>query len=506
MPVSARNATLQGSANPNGAAATGWFRYATTDPGTCNDTFGTRAPASGGASLGAVTTDTSFSQGITGLTPATTYYFCALAQSSVGTVLGTVRTFTTAALAEVTTLVATNITSSTARLQGSADPNGAATTGYFRYATTDPGTCNDTFGSRAPSSGGSSLGMGTTPQAFNRDISGLSAGTTYYYCALATSSEGTAFGAVRSFTTSSAPIVTTLPATLVTATTARMNGSAAPNGAATSAWFRYSATSPGACSDSFGIRVPGTSSHDLGSGTSDVPYLSGVSGLTPATTYYYCAVATNSYGTSFGELLSFTTPAAPPTATTSSATSLTGTSARLNGSSNPGGAATTGWFRYGTASPGTCNDSFGTRAPATGGSALGSGASNTSFAQDISGLSPATTYYYCAIVSSSVGTAFGTVLSFKTPAPPTVATFGATSITNTAATLNGSGDPNGAPTTGYFRYSLTHPGTCDDTFGSRAPVSGGTTLGSGDSSVAFAERVTGLSSGTTYYYCAIAQK
>ena len=52
-------------------------------------------------------------------------------------------------------------------------------TGWFRYAATNPGTCNDTFGSRAPLSDGSYLGSGTTPTGFNQSISNLSGGTTY---------------------------------------------------------------------------------------------------------------------------------------------------------------------------------------------------------------------------------------------------------------------------------------------------------------------------------------
>jgi hypothetical protein len=69
---------LNGSADPNGNTATGWFRYSTTSPGTCNDTFGTRAPASGGTRLGAGTARRShYGQAIAGLAPATTYYFCA---------------------------------------------------------------------------------------------------------------------------------------------------------------------------------------------------------------------------------------------------------------------------------------------------------------------------------------------------------------------------------------------------------------------------------------------
>src|SRR6266496_4261408 len=57
--------------------------------------------------------------------------------------------------------------------------------------------------------------------------------------------------------------------------------------------------------------------------------------------------------------------AAAPTAATSAATSVTSTSALLNGSGNPNGEMTTGWYRINTANPGTCNDTFGTRVPAT---------------------------------------------------------------------------------------------------------------------------------------------
>ncbi|MBE7451667.1 MAG: hypothetical protein HS111_23080 [Kofleriaceae bacterium] len=499
-------AQLNGAANPGGADTTAWFRYATASPGTCNDSFGTRAPGAGGAALGSGTTSQVFSQAIAGLSPATTYYVCAIAQNAVGTSVGAVVSFTTPAPPTVTTTAATSIGNTTATLNGSANPNRATTTGWFRYSSTDPGTCNDSFGSRAPTSGGSNLGAGSTAQPFGQPLSALSAGTTYYYCAIASNSEGMAFGDVLSFTTAGPPTVTTSAATLVTASSATLNGSANPNGATSTGWFRYATSDPGTCNDSFGTRAPPSSASDtaLGAGSSPVAYSRAISGLTPATTYYYCAIAGNTYGTRFGAVQSFTTPALPPTVTTSAVTPFTGTTAQLNGSASPNGDATTAWFRYGTVSPGTCNDSFGTRAPVAGGSSLGSGIAAVAFNQSISGLTPATTYYVCAIAQNSLGTSFGAVLTFTTADLPLVTTAAVTGLSNVAATLNGSANPNRATTTGWFRYATTNPGTCNDSFGTRAPTSGGSNLGAGSSAQAYSNGVTGLSPGTTYYYCALA--
>src|SRR5262249_17019267 len=210
---------------------------------------------------------------------------------------------------------------------------------WFRYRATNPGSCNDTFGSRAPASGGTALGSGTSAVPYSEPISALSAGTIYYYCAIASSAEGTSFGAVLSFTTASAPTVTTSAASSLAATSATLNGSGNPNGASATGWFRYSTTNPGTCDDTFGTRAPATGGTARGSGTRAVAYTRSIASLTPATTYYFCAIASNSYGTSFGAVLSFTTPAAAPTVTTNTATLLTGTTAQLNGSSNPGGDA-----------------------------------------------------------------------------------------------------------------------------------------------------------------------
>ena len=134
---------------------------------------------------------------------------------------------------------------------------------------------------------------------------------------------------------------------------------------------------------------------------------------------------TNLFGSATRNTLSMSiyatyTPVAPvPTVTTNPATPVTTDSATLNGAANPNGSAATGWFRYSSTNPGSCNDSFGTRVPpASGGSALDTGNTPVNYQQNITGLSTTTTYYFCAIASNSAGNGFGAVLSFITGAPP----------------------------------------------------------------------------------------
>ena len=58
----------------------------------------------------------------------------------------------------------------------------------------------------------------------------------------------------------------------------------------------------------------------------------------------------------------------------------------------------------------------------------GAGSTAVTIAEPLSGLAPATTYYFCAIAQNSVATAFGSVLSFTTTAEPSVTTAAAASI------------------------------------------------------------------------------
>jgi hypothetical protein len=101
------------------------------------------------------------------------------------------------------------------------------------------------------------------------------------------------------------PMVTTNAATSVTSGGATVNGGVNPNGAATTAWFEWG-TSPTLAT--FGV----TSNQSLGSGTTSQAVTATLSGLSPGTTYYFRAAASNSTGTAKGSIASFSTTATLP--------------------------------------------------------------------------------------------------------------------------------------------------------------------------------------------------
>jgi hypothetical protein len=353
--IGTTDATLNGSANPNGLATSGFFRWSTST-GTCNGSFGTAtAPTT---SLGSGTSSQGFSFNLTALSPLTTYYYCAGATNSSGTTYGSVVSFKTAGAPTVTTSAASSVGSTTATLNGSANPNGLSTSAWFRYFTSDPGTCANSGGTQTTVN---NIGSGTTAQSLTFNASGLSASTQYWYCAIANNSANTSLGNVVTFTTASAggppTSVTTNAATSIGAATATFNGSANPNGLATTAWFRYATSSPGACDDSFGTATSPTSS--LGSGSTSQSYTFSLSGLSPSTTYYYCAIASNSAGT-------VAASNAPANFTTSSSPS----SVIVNGGFETGNF--NGWSLLGAASP----------------HIVSSGAHSGSYAADVGSTSP----------------------------------------------------------------------------------------------------------------------
>ena len=107
------------------------------------------------------------------------------------------------------------------------------------------------------------------------------------------------------------------------------------------------------------------------------------------------------------------------TVVTLSANIASASLATLNGSANPLGASTSGFFQYGT----TTNYGNATTSQSLGGSF----SSVPSFSQLITGLTGGVTYHSRAVVTSLGLTAFGSDQSFSLSPPLTVATTAATS-------------------------------------------------------------------------------
>ncbi len=287
--VSADSARLNGSVNPNGASTSYYFEYGTT-------VYYGLATSTGLGGSG--TSYLSVSKEISGLSPGTIYHSRLVASNASGTSYGEDTTFTTPAPPSAVTGEATSFTSTSARLNGSVNPNGSDANYFFQYGPTAA------YGSSTASL---SAGEGTGYVSVSYDISGLSAGTLYHFRLAASNSAGTAYGEDMTFTTPAPPpLVRTSLATAikfssasgVTSSTAQLNGVVNPNGLATGYYFEIG------LSPSFGLTTP---SAQAGSASQDIEVSALVTGLIPRSTYYFRIVATSAAGTSYGEAVTFLT-------------------------------------------------------------------------------------------------------------------------------------------------------------------------------------------------------
>jgi hypothetical protein len=277
----------------------------------------------------------------------------------------------------------------------------------------------------------------------------------------------------------SAPSATTGPVTAVGTTTATVSGGVNPNGTATTWYVEYGT------STNYGLK---TSSASAGSGTSSISVSATLTGLKAGTTYHYRVVATSTAGTAHGAdgVLGTSGTSSPPQAVTGSATSVTPTSATLNGTVNPGGRATSWYFDYGTGT------SYGKK---TGAKDAGSGTSTVAVSAAVTGLATGRTYHFRLVATSDAGTSRGADQTFLASSPPTVTTKAASNVKDSSATLNASVNPNGQDTTVYFDYGTS------TSYGTK---SGAKSIGSGRSSTGVSIPVAGLLPGVVYHVRVVA--
>ena len=186
--VTLTTANINAAVNPNGQETTYYFEWGAS---TSYDRETSHKSAGSGSS------SVNVYEGLTGLTPGTTYHYRITAVNPSGTVHGQDKTFTTESVSVVVPVISTgdagNVTSTSARLTGTVNPNGAATEYRFEYGGNDT-----SYGSHT---GWISAGNGSSPIDVAVDIGNLDPGTTYHYRLVAKNSAGTVNGDDKTFTT-----------------------------------------------------------------------------------------------------------------------------------------------------------------------------------------------------------------------------------------------------------------------------------------------------------------
>jgi phosphodiesterase/alkaline phosphatase D-like protein len=191
-----------------------------------------------------------------------------------------------------------------------------------------------------------------------------------------------------------------------------------------------------------------------------------LSGLSPETSYYLRLIAENGHSPAAPATIEFATLSARPDVTLGGVRSITGTSAKLEGSVIPRGSETHWHFEYATEAGGPWTSVSG------GGTitAAEAGEESLQVTSDLAGLSAHTKYYFRLFAENECATGCGGALrtstgieSFETSGLPAVTTFATHSVQGESLRVLGAVTPNnsgldeiqtvtidGAPTGGTF--------------------------------------------------------
>lgn len=376
-------------------------------------------------------------------------------------------------LATVSTGAASSITTSAATLSGSVTATGCSAASAYGFEWSSSSGFANGSGTQLPAS---NLASGS----FSASLSGLAQGTTYYYHAYATNNGGTSYGAEMSFTTNTPNPLIVLSSVaafgnVCTGTTGTpgsftitgSNLSTAPVTVGPLAGYSFATTQAGPYSNTLSLTQAGGSFAQTVFIQFAPTAVQSYNGSVPVGGGGTAAQGLSVSGAGINDL---------PTVGAGSAVVGGATSATVNSSISSNGC--------------TALSGYGVEWSTTNGFANGSGTALTSsnlasgtFSAALSGLAPATTYYFHTYASNAAGTAYGTQGSFTTATPAlsagTLTSFGSVCLNSSAGpnsfTINGT-NLTGAnltvgPLAGYT-FSATSGGTYSNTLS--LPQGGGT--------------------------------
>ncbi len=178
------NALLHGQVSAYNADTVAWFEWG------ANTNYGNTA---GLTNLTGATGLFSWAAPLEGLSPLTMYHFRAVASNSVGQSYGSDGSFTTSlAPPVVTSLPATQITTTRATFQGTVNPNGVAASAWFEWGA------SSLYGNVTTPT---NLDAVTGTLAVASPVTGLAAGTDYRYRLVVSNSTGIFYGQELSLAT-----------------------------------------------------------------------------------------------------------------------------------------------------------------------------------------------------------------------------------------------------------------------------------------------------------------
>ena len=306
----------------------------------------------------------------------------------------------------VVTLTPTTVTFSSATIRGNLIEVGTSLPTISLYWGPSDGGSNP-----AAWANNKNLGGQADPGEFSSSLNGLQPNTTYFYRAYGANAQGEDWASSsETFTTASAPpTVENLAASNIMGTSATIGATVNSTGGEIPTLVIH-----------YGDNNAGTgnwdSQLDLGLQTGSDSGI--ISGLTPGTTYFFRAAATNSAGTSWAPSTATfsTTEVNPPMITNSPASRINGTFATLNGEvSDAGGDPPTVTIYYGTTDGESTPENWQLSVPVSN--------QPGSFSRLISNLQPTTKYYFRAFAKNAAGSNWAsTSQTFTTPAftPPSV--------------------------------------------------------------------------------------